>query len=186
MYINKNSNHSPNIINEVPKAISKRLTSISCNENVFDRNIGIYITVLKISGFDQTLTYDELDEPTSGSFNEESKQTRKRKQNIIWYNPPYSMNVKTNVGKIFFKLLRKHFPPSHPMYTIFNTNKVKTIYSCFPNISSIISSHNKKILYSDNTEYGCNCHDKNKCPLDNKSLTPRIVYRADVTNDQTQ
>ena len=27
---------------------------------------------------------------------------------------------------------------------------------------------------------------KNKCPLDNKCLTPRIVYRADVTNDQTQ
>ena len=72
------------------------------------------------------------------------------------------------------------------MYTIFNTNKVKISYSCFPNIDSIISSHNKKILYSDNTEYGCNCNDKNKCPLDNKCLTPRIVYRADVTNDQTQ
>ena len=50
----------------------------------------------------------------------------------------------------------------------------------------MISSHNKKILYSDNTEYGCNCNDKNKCPLDNKFLTPRIVCRADVTNDQTQ
>ena len=72
------------------------------------------------------------------------------------------------------------------MYTIFNINKVKFSYSCFPNIASIISSHNKKILYSDNTEYGCNCNDKNKCPLDNKCLTPRIVYRADVTNNQTQ
>ena len=117
MYINKHSNHPPNIINEVPKAISKRLTSISCNKNVFDRNIGIYNTALKNSGFDQTLTYDEQDEPTSDSVNEESNQTRKRKRNIIWYNPPYSMSVKTNVGKIFFKLLRKHFPPSHPMYT---------------------------------------------------------------------
>ena len=95
------------------------------------------------------------------------------------------MNVKTNNGKTFFKLLPKHFPPSHPMYTIFNKNKVKISYSCFPNIGSI-SSHNKKILYSDNTKYGCNCNDKNKCPLDNKCLTPRIVYRADVTNDQTQ
>ena len=186
VYINKHSNHPPNIINEVPKAISKCLTSISCNKNVFDRNIGIYNTALKNSGFDQTLTYDEQDEPTSDSVNEESNQTRKRKRNIIWYNPPYSMSVKTNVGKIFFKLLRKHFPPSHPMYTIFNTNKVKISYSCFPNIGSIISSHNKKILYSDNTEYGCNCNDRNKCPLDNKCLTPRIVYRADVTNDQTQ
>ena len=120
-------------------------TSISCNKNVFDRNIGIYNTALKNSGFDQALTYDEQDEPTSDSVNEESNQTRKRKRNIIWYNPPYSMNVKTNVGKIFFKLLRKHFRPSHPMYTIFNTNKVKISYSCFPNVGSIISSHNKKI-----------------------------------------
>ena len=96
------------------------------------------------------------------------------------------MNVKKNVGKIFCKLSRKHFPPSHPKYTIFNTNKVKISYTCFANTGSIISSHNKKVLYSENTEYGWNCNDKNKCPLDDKCLTPRIVYRAHVTNDQTQ
>ena len=56
VYINKHSNHPTNIINEVPRAISKRLTSISCNKNVFDRNIGKYNTALKNSGFDQTLT----------------------------------------------------------------------------------------------------------------------------------
>ena len=36
VYINKHSKHPQNIINEVPKAISKRLTRISCNKNVFD------------------------------------------------------------------------------------------------------------------------------------------------------
>ena len=42
VYINKHSNHPSNIINEVfPKVISKRLTSIFFNKNVFDRNIGI-------------------------------------------------------------------------------------------------------------------------------------------------
>ena len=56
VYIKKYSNHPPNIINEVPNAPSKRLTSISCNKNVFDWNIGIYNTALKNSGFDQTLT----------------------------------------------------------------------------------------------------------------------------------
>ena len=87
------------------------------------------------------------------------------------------MNVKTNIGIIFFKLLRKHFPPTLPTYTIFNTNNVKISYSCFQNIASIISSHSKKILYSDSTKYGYNCNDKNKCPLDNKCLTHRIIYR---------
>ena len=93
------------------------------------------------------------------------------------------MNVKTNLCKIFFKLLVfknifHRLTLCIPYLTI--------SYSCFPNIGSIVSSHNKKILYSDNNEYGCNCNKKNKCPLDNKCLTPRIVYRADVTNNQTQ
>ena len=42
VYINKQSNHLPNLIADIPKAISKRLTSISCNKNVFDRNVDIY------------------------------------------------------------------------------------------------------------------------------------------------
>ena len=74
-------------------------------KTVLDRNIGRYSTALKNSSFDQTLTYDEQDEPTSDSVNEKSNRTRKRKRNILSYNPPYSMNVKTNIGKIFFKLL---------------------------------------------------------------------------------
>ena len=51
------------------------------------------------------------------------------------------------------------------------------------NISSIISSLNKNILNPvSNTEYGCNCRSKESCPLQNKCLTPKIVYRADVKN----
>ena len=46
VYINKQSNHPPNIIADTPKAISKRLTSISCNKNVFDRNADMYQTAL--------------------------------------------------------------------------------------------------------------------------------------------
>ena len=41
-------------------------------------------------------------------------------------------------------------------------------------------THNKHILNSNNTEYGCNCNNRNECPLENECLTPRIVYRADV------
>ena len=51
------------------------------------------------------------------------------------------------------------------------------------NISSIISSHNKNILNPvSNKEYGCNCGPKESCPLQNKCLTPKIVYRSDVKN----
>ena len=51
------------------------------------------------------------------------------------------------------------------------------------NISSITSSLNKNILNPvSNTGYGCNCRSKESCPLHNKCLTPKIVYRADVKN----
>ena len=103
-------------------------------KNVFDRNVGIYQAALKISGFDGKITYNNQSEQANNVNIEEANQTRKRKRAIIWYNPPYSMNVKTNVGKTFFKLLQKHFPPTHPMYTIFNKNKIKISYSCFPNM----------------------------------------------------
>ena len=48
VYINKQSNHPPNITADIPKAITKRLTSKSCNKNVFDRNVDTYQTALKI------------------------------------------------------------------------------------------------------------------------------------------
>ena len=70
---------------------------------------------------------------------DQGNQAGKCKRAIIWFNLPYSMNVKTNIGITFFKLLQKHFPPTHPMYTIFNKNKIKISYSCFPNMGSIIS-----------------------------------------------
>ena len=95
------------------------------------------------------------------------------------------MNVNTNIGKTFFKSLQKHFLSNHPMYIISNKNKIKRSYSCFPNMGSIISLRNKHILNSDNTEYGCNCNNRDECPLQNKCLTPRIVYRAGATNNKT-
>ena len=52
-------------------------------------------------------------------------------------------------------------------------------------MGSITSSHNKDILSSNSIEYGINCNNRDECPLENKCLTPRIVYRADVTNKKT-
>ena len=49
---------------------------------------------------------------------------------------------------------------------------------------SIISSHNNTILNPDvSLEYGYNCRSRNECPLQNKCLTPKIAYRANVQKD---
>ena len=49
----------------------------------------------------------------------------------------------------------------------------------------ILSSHNKQKKKSNSTEYRCHCSNRDEWTLENKYLTPRIVYRADVTNNKT-
>ena len=36
--------------------------------------------------------------------------SKKRNRRIILFNPPFTQTVKTNVAKLFFSLLDKHFP----------------------------------------------------------------------------
>ena len=67
------------------------------------------------------------------------------------------------------------------MSKIFNKNTIKLSYSCCRNISSKISSNNRRIINPPPTNYGCNCRNRSTCPLDNKCLTPSIVYRANVS-----
>ena len=33
-------------------------------------------------------------------------------------------------------------------------------------------------------EEGCNCRDRNSCPLDGKCLTPNIIYKAQILSKQ--
>ena len=51
------------------------------------------------------------------------------------------------------------------------------------NISLIIASHNTSILCPKAKEYGCNCRNKESCPLQNQSLTPKVIYEATVVNN---
>ena len=115
MYINVNSNHPPSIIKQIPSSIKGRLSNLSSGKEVFLNNNELYREELKKSSFRDELTY--VESKISEECNNEKK---KRKQEIIWFNSPYSKNVKTNIGKIFFKLLHKPFPPAHSFHEIFN------------------------------------------------------------------
>ena len=50
-------------------------------------------------------------------------------------------------------------------------------------IGSVISSLNKRVLQPRNENYGCSCRKKENCPLDNKCLTPNIIYETQITNN---
>ena len=49
---------------------------------------------------------------------------RQRHRNIIWFNPPYSRTVITNVAKRLLQLTDLHSPPSNKFYKFFNRNNV--------------------------------------------------------------
>ena len=51
---------------------------------------------------------------------------RCRTRHILWFNPPYSNSVKTNVGAMFLKLVDKHFPKSNPLNKVINRKKHKS------------------------------------------------------------
>ena len=172
-YINVNSNYPPSIIKQIPSSINRRLSNLSSDEEVFLNNIQPYREALKKSGFQDELTYFE---PKNSDKCKNEK--RKRKQKIIWFNSLYSKNVKTNIGKIFLKLLHKHFPPSHSFHKIFNKKSVKISYICMRSMSSIISAHNCSILNPPKTSCGCNCRNRSMCTLQNKCLTSNIVYQT--------
>ena len=100
----------------------------------------MYKETLTISGFSDDIFYN----PVLESNNSERKNTTNRK--VIWFDPPYSMNVQTNIGTRFLKLVKKHFPRNNSFHEIFNENTIKISYSCMRNIGSIIALHNKSIL----------------------------------------
>ena len=72
-----------------------------------------------------------------------AKKEEKRK---TYFNPPYSMNVATNVGQDFLKLIDEHFPPGHILRVVMNRKTIKVSYSCLPNMAAQIVKHNAKIL----------------------------------------
>ena len=112
-----------------------------------------------------------------------SHHRKNRQRKIIWFNPPYSRNVQTTVGKSFLRLITRHFPASHK---IFNKNTVKVSYSCMENMERIIKKLNQKILNANQTTrtHGCNGRKKTTCPLENNCLASSIVYNAKVTTTE--
>ena len=165
--------------------ISKRVSELSSNEQVFNEARPIYEKALKDSGFNESLTYTG---PRVERNNQQRDASNSRKRKIIWYNPPFSKNVKTNIGQKFLGLVDKHFPRGSKLHKKFNRNTIKISYSSMRNVASIISSHNKKILSPNTPSRTCNCPRGNRdnCPLDNRCLTENIVYKARISNNSDE
>lgn len=177
VYINVQSNHPPNIISRIPNMISDRINSISSDKHIFDRAAQFYNDALSASGYKEKIKFND----------KHTKVSRSRSRKIIWFNPPYSLNVKTNVARKFLNIVDKNFPKKHRLHKLFNRNNLKVSYSCLPNMSSVISSHNKKILTTDTTpnDISCNCRRKESCPLKGKCRDKHVIYLCNVKSSES-
>ena len=172
-YVHCDSNHPPTVLKQIPLAINKRLCNISSTEAEFNNEAPTYQEALTKSGYNHHLTYQETP-PTA-------KTRKKNKRQIIWFNPPYSKSVKTNLGQKFLALVKKHFPPGSTLYPILNKNTIKLSYSCTKNMRSIIQGYNQKLLSGTQQpiEKACNCRKKEECPVNGNCQQP-VVYMATV------
>ncbi len=120
LYVNHHSNHPPSVLRGIPDAINNRLSNITSDTQSFDSAAPPYQEALRKSGFDYKLYFKP----------QPPNPKRHRNRNAIWFNPPYSANVATDVGHKFLQAVDECFPPNHPLYRIFNRNTLKLSYSC--------------------------------------------------------
>ena len=172
-YINAKSNHPPSILKQIPAAISKRISINSSNKQIFQKPAPCYNNILKDCGYTEKFQFQQYE-------HQQTQPRRNRSRNIIWFNPPFSSNVETNVARKFLKLVKKHFS-KHRYHKIFNKNNIKVSYSCMDNMEKLVKKHNNNLLRKNDTnKQNCNCHANNTCPLDGKCLSSNIVYSAEV------
>ena len=102
-YVHSLSNHPPGIIKNIPVSINKRLSKISSTKEAFDNASETYQEDLDKKVYKYKLEYNP---------DVQNKSVRKdRGRNITYFNPPFSKNVKTNVGAKFLRIISKI---SHP------------------------------------------------------------------------
>ena len=180
LYINAKSNHPPSIIKQLPLSIENRLSKLSSSEKEFKESVDAYQEALNKGGYNHILKYSATPQSQTKSTN--------RKRKIIWFNPPYSQSVETNIGKYFLNLIDKHFPRHHKFYKLFNRNTLKISYSCMMSISNHINLHNRKILHPKSNNPNqvkklCNCSNATMCPLNGNCLDRDILYECSVSCD---
>ena len=178
LYVHHHLNHTPTIKKQLPLMLADRLSLLSYNREKFTRAIPQYEKAMRRSVHSGELQYNSPPD---------SHKRKPRKRNVVWFNPPFSEHVKSNIGKVFLHLLEKHFPPHHRLHKICNKNNVKVSCSCIPNMVAIISKHNKALLTQRtepaNTVPPCNCRAKNSFPMKGLYHESSIIYKATLTSD---
>ena len=134
---------------------------------------GLHEEALCKAGYKEKLSYIE----PSGE-----PKSRNRKRNVSWFNPPYSVSVKTNIGQEFLRIMDECFPKNHILSKIINRNTCKISYSCMPNMERRIKSENSKKLSKNSNEKteDLDCKCRSECPIGGECKKSNVIYNATV------
>ena len=77
--------------------ISKQVSILSSNEEVFNQEAYIYNEGLKQAGYNDKIRYM----PTTPDDVNRQVNKRRRKRNVIYFCPPWNDALKTNLGQKF-------------------------------------------------------------------------------------
>ena len=186
-YVHRQSNHPPSVLKNIGLGINKRLSMLSSNQELFDQAVPMYQDALSRSNHEHQLQFKKEEET-----DKQSKSKRKRKREVIYWNPPFSINVKTNIGAKFLALIDKCFPKNGPMGKVFNRTNLKISYSTCPNMRQVINAHNKKVLADSMPKEEvkhCSCpratREAGTCPLQGYCFDKNLVYQATVVETRT-
>ena len=178
-YVHMKSNHPPSILKNIPTSVNKRLSSISANREVFDEAAPPYQEALDRAGYNHKL---EFAENVVADNNNNGRKKRNRNRKIIYFNPPFNLDVETKIGREFLKIIDKSFPVGNPLRSKLTRHNMKLSYSTTTNMRGQISRHNTKLLAGDTVEQvdPCVCRDF-PCPLNDLCETRNVIYQASVT-----
>ena len=112
----------------------------------------------------------------------------------MFFHPPFSLGVKTNVGKKFFQIVDQVFKKS-ALGCIFNRKSMRVSYCTTTNVARVIGGHNSKLTAASAEAEAerpavpartCNCTKANRdnCPLGGECLVSSVIYSAKVTGAQ--
>ena len=175
-YVHQMSNHPPAVKKQMPIMVERRISDLSSTKELFEEEKEVYQEALNEAGYKHKLEFKQSSR----------KQNRNRQRRTIWFNPPWNEGVSTNLTQLFRRLIRKHFPVGSELSRVFNVQNLRLSYCCTRNMESIVSAHNRKLLNTPQQEARmCNCRSRIQCPLDGKCLTSEIVYKAEVTAENT-
>ena len=150
------------------------MSELSCNLEEFAKAAVPFDIAMKTSGYRGGLSYDNHDVDTQAG-------KRNCKSNIVWFNLPFSKNLKNSISKEFLKLADRHFLPHHHLQKVCNCNTRKVSYNCMTNMATK-SSHSINLLSKEQKPKSiilpCNFCNSGNCPLKGKCREKIIIYKA--------